>query len=115
MNFTANNILDEEIAPTQLKQWMEEGEVFTLVDIREPRERDFAKLDDDEWIPMGDLPQKVNELGELESPIILYCHHGQRSYQAAQFLLEQDLSEIYSLAGGIHQWSVEIDPEIPRY
>jgi rhodanese-related sulfurtransferase len=38
-----------------------------------------------------------------------------RSQQVAGWLRSQGIENVQSLAGGIHQWSIEIDPALPRY
>ena len=50
-----------------------------------------------------------------ERPYIIYCHHGMRSLQATQFLRGKGYANSFSLAGGIDAWSLQIDPEVPRY
>ena len=43
------------------------------------------------------------------------CHHGVRSAQVAAFLLNQGWTRVFSVAGGIDRWSVDVDPKVPRY
>ena len=47
--------------------------------------------------------------------IVLMCHHGMRSMQAAGQLLAQGYRKVYNLEGGIDAWSIHIDSDIPRY
>lgn len=47
--------------------------------------------------------------------LIVYCHHGRRSFQVTAALREQGITNVRSLAGGIDAWSVLIDQTIPRY
>lgn len=107
--------LPEEILPETLDDWHEENQTFTLIDIRKPFEREQVKLDDDLWIPMSEIPEEFDQLREMAPPIILYCHHGQRSFQATKFVREQGIEETYSLAGGIDAWARSIDSDLPRY
>ncbi|MDE3118191.1 MAG: rhodanese, partial [Nitrospirota bacterium] len=44
-----------------------------------------------------------------------YCHHGMRSADATGFLLQQGFSNVKNLVGGIDAWSIQVDPNIPRY
>jgi rhodanese-related sulfurtransferase len=46
---------------------------------------------------------------------VVYCHHGIRSLSGANLLERHGLTNVVSLAGGIDAWSLEIDPQVPRY
>jgi len=47
--------------------------------------------------------------------VICYCHHGMRSLDAAAWLRFQGIERAKSLAGGIERWSLDVDPNVPRY
>jgi rhodanese-related sulfurtransferase len=47
--------------------------------------------------------------------VVCYCHHGVRSFDVAVWLRAQGVERARSLAGGIERWSLEIDPQVPRY
>ncbi len=65
---------------------------------------------------MSELPARVGELAEtLSKPLVVHCHHGGRSLRVANWLRTQGFPQAQSLAGGIDQWSLEIDPTVPRY
>jgi rhodanese-related sulfurtransferase len=65
---------------------------------------------------MSELLQRVGELKEVrESEIVVYCHHGVRSRQVANWLRGQGFAHVQSLAGGIDRWSQDIDAALPRY
>jgi thiosulfate sulfurtransferase len=40
------------------------------------------------------------------TPVVVCCYHGNSSQSAAQFLVEQGFTEVYSLNGGFEQWKV---------
>ncbi len=65
-------------------------------------------------IPLGTVPANVNTLLDAEE-VVCYCHHGMRSLDAAVWLRQQGVERAKSMAGGIERWSVEIDPNVPRY
>jgi rhodanese-related sulfurtransferase len=75
-----------------------------------------AKIAASKLIPMSEI---ANCLGELEpyrqQPIVVLCHVGGRSLRVARWLREQGFLQAQSMAGGIEQWSEEIDPTVPRY
>jgi rhodanese-related sulfurtransferase len=106
----------EELSPKSFcSLWPDErrGEVL-LLDVREAAELDLAKLSRAVHIPMQELPSRLTEL-DPEQPTVVLCHTGVRSRHVAGFLLASGFKQVYNIAGGIDAWSVEIDPELPRY
>ena len=107
--------LSLEITPREVKQRLDTGEKLRLVDVREPLEFQQAHIDGSELIPMRSVPQALPSLEAEESPLIVFCHHGMRSLQVVGWLREQGVEQCVSMAGGIDRWSLEIDPNVPRY
>ena len=98
----------------ELKRKMDEGEAVTLVDVREPYEYEIARIAGSQLIPLGELETHLNEFPRT-GPLVMQCHSGGRSEQAARLLQKAGFENVYNLEGGIDQWSVEIDPAVPRY
>ncbi|WNC71941.1 thiosulfate sulfurtransferase GlpE [Thalassotalea psychrophila] len=42
---------------------------------------------------------------DFDAPTVVCCYHGISSQQAAQFLISQDFTDVYSLDGGFELWS----------
>ena len=108
------NPADYSIEPQSLKQMVDEGRDFVMLDVRESWENKVACIPGTTLIPLRDLPQRVNELNPRQE-IVVYCHHGVRSLDAAYLLQQLGFKGVASLIGGIDQWSKEIDPTIERY
>ena len=104
-----------EITPTEVKQRIDAGEEFSLIDVREPEEHLICHLPHATLIPMRDVPQQFGLLQDASPPVIVYCHHGVRSLKVIAWLREQGLTECQSMSGGIDAWSREVDPAVPRY
>jgi rhodanese-related sulfurtransferase len=51
--------------------------------------------------------------GARDRAIVVYCHHGPRSQRAAEELVQQGFRDVYNLTGGIHAWSMDVDPDVP--
>jgi len=51
---------------------------------------------------------------DFDAPTVVCCYHGISSQQAAQFLISQDFTEVYSLDGGFTQWLAEFPDNIER-
>lgn len=102
------------ITPKELKDRLDKGDKLVLLDVREPWENQLAKLDNSILIPLGTLPNSLSKL-DRKAEIIAYCHHGMRSGDATEFLLQQGFSNVRNLIGGIDAWSIQVDGSIPRY
>ncbi len=101
------------IEPRQVHDMLANGEKFLLLDCREQWEYDTAHIDGATLIPMQQIPQKLDEMPK-DQPVVVYCHAGIRSFNAASWLKRQGVNAL-SMSGGIDQWSKEIDPKVPRY
>jgi adenylyltransferase/sulfurtransferase len=87
-----------------------------LVDCREGDEYQKVHIDKSKLVPMSVIQDRVGELAAYKKKeIVVYCHHGGRSLRVAQWLRGQGFTDVKSMAGGIDQWSIEIDPKLPRY
>ena len=85
-----------------------------LLDVREPFEYQMANIDNSVLIPLGQIQQRMNEL-DPQKEIIVICHHGMRSQQVADYLVYCGFTNVSNLVGGIDAWSIQCDPEVPRY
>ncbi|MGH7274854.1 MAG: rhodanese-like domain-containing protein, partial [Nitrospiria bacterium] len=106
--------MEIQIQPEEAKQKLGNGQKVVFLDVREQWEYDLARIEGATLIPLGELQQRVNEL-DSESEIIVYCHHGVRSFHATLFLQQMGFAKALNLAGGIDGWSLRADPSVPRY
>jgi sulfur-carrier protein adenylyltransferase/sulfurtransferase len=98
----------------ELKRKMEDNGTFAIVDVREEFEYDIARIEGSKLIPLGELPERLDEL-QKDEEIILLCKSGTRSAQAAQLLHAAGFARAYSLEGGIDAWADQIDPAMQKY
>lgn len=103
------------ITATELKTKMDAGEQFRLIDVREPSEYRTASIPGAELKPLGQIAQWAQQLPDKNEEIILHCHHGMRSERACMFLAAQGFTNLKNLVGGIDDWSLRVDPSVPRY
>lgn len=103
-----------DLSPEQFAARRNAGELWQLVDVREPWEIEIAAIEDSIRIPMGDMPARFGEL-DLESPIAVLCHGGVRSARIADWLLSVGAHCVANIDGGIDAWSQTVDRSIPRY
>ncbi len=105
----------QEITATELKNHMDKGDDIQLIDVRQPDENAFAKIEGAKLIPLGEIVQRMNELDENRETVI-HCKAGGRSAKAIEILERAGFKgEMKNLRGGITAWSDEVDPKIPKY
>jgi rhodanese-related sulfurtransferase len=105
----------QEISATDLKRRMDAGDDIQLIDVRQPEEYAFAKIDGARLIPLGELLNRVNELDENRETV-LQCKSGMRSARGVEALQRAGFKgELKNLKGGITAWSNEVDPKVPKY
>ena len=105
-----------EIDVRTVKQKLDAGEPFFFLDCREQSEYETAKIAGTTLLPMSEVTTRATELEpHRDELIVVHCHHGGRSMRVAQWLRQNGYSKAQSMAGGIHQWSADIDPTIPQY
>ncbi|MGB0766843.1 MAG: rhodanese-like domain-containing protein [Phycisphaeraceae bacterium] len=105
-----------ELGPGRVKAMLDGDEDVTLVDCRLPKENSVASIEGSIFIPMQELPDRVEELDDyLDRKLVVFCHAGVRSMKVAMFLRERGFGDVWSMAGGIDLWSQAIDGSVPRY
>jgi rhodanese-related sulfurtransferase len=108
----------QQLYPAQIAEWAsQQAQRPILLDVREGWEVQTASAKPEALdllhMPMQTIPARLHELDKTR-PIACLCHHGGRSMQVANFLMQQGF-EVVNVAGGIHAWSAQVDPSIPVY
>jgi len=98
----------------ELKQKLDNGDKFLLLDVREPFEWDICRIDRAQLIPLGQLPSRMSELDSADE-IVIHCKSGGRSAKAVRLLQEAGFSKLHNVEGGITAWAEEVDPTVPKY
>jgi len=108
-----------EVDGAKLQAMRSERPDLMIIDVRESSEHEQGHLEGAMLVPRGILeaaadfsyPKRVQSLVDArERPIVLYCATGGRSAMAAVTLKQMGFREVYSLAGGVAQWSTENRP-----
>ena len=107
--------MDYEIRPEEVKANLDQGEVLTLLDVREPWEFETAHMDGAKLVPMGDVPSRAHQELDPEDHIVVVCHHGVRSMNVTAWLRQQGFEKAQSMRGGIDAWSRRVDGTVPLY
>lgn len=89
-----------------------------LIDVREPHEIEYASLPGFEFLPLSQFSQwekQINTRFDRDVETIVMCHHGVRSAQMCQWLLNIGFTKVKNVSGGIDAYSVVVDRTLPRY
>lgn len=103
-----------EIDVLTLREWRASGRAFILLDVREPDEVAIASLPGAVYVPMRDIPARIEEL-DADATIAVLCHHGGRSARVAAFLASRGFSNVVNVDGGIDAYARHVDSSVPRY
>ena len=102
-----------ELSVTELKTMLDDEEAFQLIDVRTPSEFDQARIAGATLLDEA-VYQQILELPR-DTRLVFLCHHGPRGENAARQFISEGFSDVHNVVGGIDAWSLEIDPEVPRY
>lgn len=104
---------DAEISTAELKRRLDAGAPPAILDVRETWEHELCAIPGARLVPLDELASRVDEL-DSGREVVVYCHHGQRSAAAVQWLRRQGIPAV-NLQGGIDAWALEVDPAVRRY
>ena len=96
---SSENMQSIAISTENLPNFLQENPQVLLLDVRTADEHHDKNLGG-AFIPLAELPMRLNELNPLE-PILIYCQSGQRSQRAVTLLRKSGFPRVYHLANGI--------------
>jgi NADPH-dependent 2,4-dienoyl-CoA reductase/sulfur reductase-like enzyme/rhodanese-related sulfurtransferase len=107
---TAANILENKIDGAykgitfaEVKAKLDNGDDFTLLDVRGPSELEAMKIDAAVNIPLGKLRNRLNEL-DKDKEIVTFCKISLKSYEAALILQNAGFTNVKVMDGGLLMW-----------
>lgn len=104
-----------EITATELKQRLDNGDDVQIIDVREQKERDTARIPDSTHIPLAEVVNRMSEI-DPERDTVVHCKAGGRSAKAIEDLTRAGFKgKLTNLKGGITAWSNDVDPSVPKY
>jgi adenylyltransferase/sulfurtransferase len=103
-----------EIDVVELKEKIDRGDNFVLIDVREPHEYRICNLPGAQLIPLAEFPKHVGEF-DPAADIVIHCRSGMRSAKACAVLRQAGFQHVRNLVGGILAWSDKVDPSVPKY
>lgn len=75
-----------------------------VVDVRSKEEWNEGHLDGATWVPLGELPKRLNEIEALvqhdkSKPVVVVCRSGGRAGQARTLLQQQGFTHVVNGGG----------------
>lgn len=115
-NDAHRNPLPVEISVVETRELIDSGKSLLLIDCRETDEVATCAIEGAVHIPMREIPERISEIEAIDPErLVIHCHHGGRSLNVTAWLRENSFPQAQNMTGGIEQWSLQIDPEVPRY
>jgi len=112
---SATSPMSNSTVPTltvsDLKTLRDEHAQHLLLDVREPAEVAVGEIAGSIKIPLGELPQRLNELPR-DQKVVVHCKLGGRSAKAVSLLLQSGFGDVWNVEGGITAWANEIDKNV---
>ena len=111
-----------EITVQELASKIKSDRKFTILDVREIWETKLARIDDERVIllPMSQIAHERKDafppaLRDLQTEIVIMCHHGIRSADVTDWMRQQGWQNVFSLAGGIAAYAEQVDSSVGTY
>lgn len=96
--------LAKEVSVDQAYQLQSTGAF--MLDVREPDEWNSGHISGATLIPLGQLPDRLNEL-PVDQKIVVVCRSGNRSATGRDVLLKAGFTQVTSMAGGMNEWAAK--------
>ena len=104
----------DDVTVEELKFFIDNNDGVFLLDVREPQEHQICSIPGSVLIPLGELPNRISELGGHED-VVVHCKSGVRSAKAVKILSDAGFKKVRNLSGGILRWIDVVDPSLPKY
>ena len=94
-----------EVDVYQVKNRLDKGEQFVLIDVREDNEWNLGRIPTALHLGKGIIERDIESVVEDRSTeLILYCQGGFRSALAAESLNKMGFQNVFSMSGGFGAW-----------
>ena len=102
-----------QVSPVEVAAALGSDDPPRLIDVRSPAEWELARIEGATF--MTEVVAQLVMRWPKDTPIIFYCHLGQRSLDAASYYAGHGFTEVRSMTGGLEAWSLQVDPSVLRY
>ncbi|QDP02565.1 thiosulfate sulfurtransferase GlpE [Thalassotalea sp. PS06] len=107
-----NDVTFKHINAQQVAEGLDNND-YVIVDIRDANSYGNSHIPGAVHLTNDNLTDFLHQ-ADYDVPTIVCCYHGISSQQAAQFLISQDFTDVYSLDGGFEQWAMLYPDKIER-
>jgi len=108
--FIASNVYAHtDVTAEQARTMIETNPALLVVDVRTPEEYcdEVGHIPGAINLPWPDVFQQRYQEIPIDAEVLLVCHSGNRSQQAAAFLDSQGYQHVYDMTGGMSAWQWE--------
>ncbi|OJY45182.1 adenylyltransferase/sulfurtransferase MoeZ [Pseudonocardia sp. 73-21] len=104
------------ITAVELKDMIDSGKDFALIDVREPHEYEIVKIPGSVLIPKDRIlsGEALSEIPQ-DRPVVLHCKSGARSADALAALHKAGFKDAVHVQGGVLAWANQVDKSLPTY
>ena len=102
-----------QVSPVEVAAALGSDDPPRLIDVRSPAEWKLARIEGATF--MTEVVAELVMRWPKDTPIVFYCHLGQRSLDAASYFAGHGFTDLRSMTGGIEAWSLQVDPSVLRY
>lgn len=96
----------KEISTIDLQRKLENRETIHMIDVREDEEVAEGMIEGAVHIPLGEIPNRMEEL-DKQAAYVIICRSGGRSSRATEFLSGNGYN-VTNMTGGMLEWSGEV-------
>ena len=108
----------QELAERLASNHAENHGALQLIDVRERDEVEIAAINGFTVLPLSEYDQWASDFKEKFDPnveTLVLCHHGMRSAQMCQWLINQGFTNVKNISGGIDAYAYDVDPNMAKY
>jgi len=103
-----------ELTMHELKTLLAEPNEIVLIDVRENEELENGVLEGAIHIPMGQIPERIDELNPQAKTVVI-CRTGNRSRKVTEYLVSHGFVDASNMCDGMNGWAREIDSSMSVY
>lgn len=97
----------EQITAQELEEKIKSGEKVNLIDVREDFEVAMGKIPGAIHIPLGSIPEKIEEL-DKNKHYYMICRSGARSGNACAYLIQEGY-DVTNISDGMIGWNGDVE------
>ncbi len=98
----------QEVTADEAAAGIVNGHFDVVLDVRRPEEYEQTHIPGAVLVPLDKLREDAREkLGNLATPVLVYCAVGGRSLEAVKILSKMGFTNVVNLRGGIMAWKKE--------